>query len=60
MLHGGNIVKLIFYIPTMKKKNVLISDIAETSKIGLASVFAGIFCLIFAIIYTFIHYANKE
>ncbi len=44
----------------MKKKNISISNIAETSKIGLAGVFAGVFCLLFAIIYTLIHYANKE
>jgi hypothetical protein len=44
----------------MKKKNISISDVAETSKIGLAGIFAGIFCLLFAIVYTLIHYANKE
>jgi len=44
----------------MKNKNISIVDIAETSKIGLAGVFAGIFCLLFAVIYTFIHYANQE
>jgi len=48
----------IFY--SMKNKNISISYFAETSKIGLAGIFAGIFCLLFALIYTLIQYANQE
>jgi len=44
----------------MKKKNISISNFAETSKIGVAGIFAGIFCVLFAIIYTLVHYATKE
>jgi len=44
----------------MKKKNISISDVAETSKMGLAGIFAGVFCIIFAIIYTLVHYAKKN
>jgi len=49
-----------FYIPTMKNKNIFIGNLAETSKIGLAGIFAGIFCVLFAIIYTLFHYATKK
>jgi hypothetical protein len=44
----------------MKKKNILIGSVAETSKIGLASIFAGIFCILFAIIYTLVHHAKNK
>jgi len=59
---GGNLIYYFIFtiFPTMKNKNISISDIAETSKIGLAGIFAGIFCLLFAIIYTLVHYATKE
>jgi len=44
----------------MKKNNISMSDVAETSKIGLAGIFAGVFCVLFAIIYTLIQYAKKN
>jgi len=44
----------------MKNKNISIGNIAETSKIGLAGIFAGIFCVLFAIIYTLVHHAKKK
>jgi len=44
----------------MKNKHIYMREFAETSKIGLAGIFAGMFCVLFALIYTFIHYANKK
>jgi len=44
----------------MKKNNNIVTNIAETSKIGLAGILAGVFCLIFAVIYTIVHYAKSE
>jgi len=45
----------------MKHKNISVSKVAETSKMGVAGIFAGIFCILFALIYTFVQYAkNKE
>jgi hypothetical protein len=44
----------------MKKKNISIGSVAETSKIGLAGIFAGIFCVLFAIIYTLVHHAKNK
>jgi len=38
----------------MEKKNISIGDFAETSKIGVAGIFAGIFCILFAVIYTLV------
>jgi hypothetical protein len=45
----------------MKNKNISISDVAETSKIGIAGIFAGIFCILFAVIYTLVQCTkNRE
>jgi hypothetical protein len=45
----------------MKKKNISMGNVAETSKMGVAGIFAGIFCILFAVIYTLVQYAkNKE
>jgi hypothetical protein len=44
----------------MKKKIISIGDVAETSKIGLVGIFAGIFCVLFAVIYTFVCHAKKK
>jgi hypothetical protein len=43
----------------MRKKKNIIANIAETSKIGFAGILAGVFCLIFALIYTVVHYAKS-
>jgi hypothetical protein len=50
----------IFYIIPMKKKNIIMAKVAETSKIGLAGIFAGVFCLIFALVYTLVSYAKRR
>jgi hypothetical protein len=44
----------------MKTNNNIITNIAETSKIGFAGILAGAFCLIFAVIYTIVYYARGE
>jgi hypothetical protein len=45
----------------MKKKNIIMAKVAETSKFGIAGIFAGIFCLVFALIYTMVSYTkNRE
>ena len=43
----------------MRKKKNIAANIAETSKVGLAGIFAGAFCVIFAVAYTLISYAKK-
>jgi hypothetical protein len=40
--------------------NRIMSKFAETSKVSIAGVFAGAFCLIFAVAYTIIHYSKKR
>jgi hypothetical protein len=44
----------------MKKKNISIGNVAELSKIGVAGIFAGAFCILFAIIYTLAHHSKKD
>jgi len=44
----------------MKHNHHIVADIAETSKIGLAGILAGVFCLIFAVVYTIIHHARNK
>jgi hypothetical protein len=44
----------------MKSNNNIVASIAETSKIGFAGILAGAFCLIFAVIFTIVHYARGE
>lgn len=44
----------------MKKKKISIADVAETSKIGLAGIFAGVFCILFAIVYTVFYFTRKR
>jgi len=44
----------------MKKKNHLVANLAETSKIGFAGVIAGVFCVAFAMIYTLIYYLHRR
>jgi hypothetical protein len=44
----------------MKRKNEIMAKFAETGKIGIAGIFAGVFCLIFAIAYTIVHYSKKR
>jgi len=44
----------------MKKNNKIVASIAETSKIGIAGILAGIFCLLFAVVYTIVHYVKSE
>jgi len=44
----------------MKKNHNIVTSLAETSKIGLAGIIAGAFCIVFAVIFTIIHYAKGE
>ncbi len=44
----------------MKNKNISIGEVAETSKIGIAGIFAGIFCIIFAVVYTLVQCAKDK
>ncbi|MDR1812766.1 MAG: hypothetical protein LBQ87_08065 [Candidatus Fibromonas sp.] len=46
--------------PLLKRGKALSSKAAETSKIGILGVFAGVFCVLFALIYTIICYANRR
>ncbi|MCL2282046.1 MAG: hypothetical protein FWC26_01865 [Fibromonadales bacterium] len=43
----------------MKKNNIL-AGLAETSKIGLIGLFAGVFCIIFSLGYTLVCYVNER
>ncbi|MCL2100745.1 MAG: hypothetical protein FWH22_03400 [Fibromonadales bacterium] len=44
----------------MEKSKKIIAKLAENSKIGIAGVLAGIFCIAFSVIYTFICYKNRQ
>jgi hypothetical protein len=44
----------------MKETKNIATSIAEMSKIGLAGILAGAFCLVFALVYTIVHYAKSE
>jgi nicotinamide riboside transporter PnuC len=44
----------------MEKKKHLIANLAETSKIGLAGLIAGVFCVVFSMIYALICYLHRR
>jgi hypothetical protein len=41
-------------------KNKIINTLSNTSRIGVAGIFAGVFCVVFAIAYTVVQYLNKQ
>jgi len=43
----------------MNKKKI-INALSDTSRVGVAGIFAGLFCVIFAIAYTIAQYVNKQ
>jgi hypothetical protein len=49
-----------FAQPTIKKGKTFLDKAIETSKIGFAGIFFGVFCILFSLIYTMICYANKR
>jgi hypothetical protein len=42
------------------KKNIIIKNITETSKIGFAGIIAGVFCIAFSVIYTLVCHLNRR
>ena len=46
--------------PMLRRSKTLLSKTAEISKIGVAGIFAGVFCIFFSLIYTMVCYANRR
>jgi hypothetical protein len=46
--------------PIFRKSKAFLNKAAETSKIGVAGIFAGVFCILFSLLYTMICYANRK
>jgi hypothetical protein len=46
--------------PVLRKGKAFLAKATETSKIGVAGIFAGVFCILFSLIYTMVCYANKR
>jgi len=46
--------------PILRKSKAFLAKASNTSKIGIAGILAGVFCILFSLIYTMVCYANKR
>jgi len=55
---------IFYYIITMDKNKIFSrfanSRFVDASKLSLVGIFAGMFCVIFAVVYTLVTYMNKR